>query len=374
MRLATFIDENVEAIVATAAEFARTFPAGARLDDAELRDDIALILDAIAKDLGTEQTEVNEIRKSHGQVLPLPGTADTAAQTHALLRAKGGFRIEQLVAEYRALRASVLRLWARDGIQLDADALGDMVRFGEAIDQAVAESTAHFVAEADRLRNVFLAVLGHDLRGPLNSILMTSELLTRVVADEPLREHTARLMRSGERMRRLLDDLLDYSRASLGVGINVKREAVDLSAALREEIDILRSSLPGHAILFEVDGGTHGSFDASRLREAVANLVHNAATYGDPHHPIVVRLKGNGETIAVSVENTGESLSEKELSDLFEPLARRNEESTKDTDRTHLGLGLFIVRAVALAHGGDVRAESAQGKMTFTLHLPRSAS
>ena len=374
MRLANFIDENVEAIVTAAAAFARTFPAGARLGDAELRDHIALILDAIAQDLRTDQTEANELRKSHGLIEASPRASATAAQTHALLRAKGGFSIEQLVAEYRALRASVLRLWARDGIQLDADALGDMVRFGEAIDQAVAESTAYFVAEADRLRNVFLAVLGHDLRGPLNSILMTSELLTRVVADEPLREHTSRLMRSGERMRRLLDDLLDYSRASLGVGINVKREAVDLSAALREEIDILRSALPGHAILFEVDGGTHGSFDASRLREAVSNLVHNAASYGDRDHPIVVRLSGNGETIAVSVENTGAALSEKELADLFEPLARGHGEATKAEDRTHLGLGLFIVRAVVLAHGGDIRAASAEGKTTFTLHLPRSAS
>jgi signal transduction histidine kinase len=373
MRLATFIEGNLEAIVADAAAFARTFPAGARLGDAELRDHIGLILEAIAKDLRTGQSEAVAIGNPHGRIDPLPGPTATAAQSHALLRAKSGFTIEQLMAEYRALRASVVRLWARDGITLDADALADIVRFGEAIDQAAAESTARFVAESDRLRNVFLAVLGHDLRGPLNAILMTSELLTRMLSDEPLREHTARLLRSGERMRRLLDDLLDYSRTSLGVGINVKREAVDLSAALHEEIDILRSALPGHAILFEIEGSTHGSFDASRLREAVSNLVSNAATYGDGSKPIVVRLSGSDAATRVSVENAGAALSARDLTDLFEPLARGRAEPAESLDRSHLGLGLFIVRAVALAHGGDIRAESAAGKTTFTLHLPRSA-
>jgi signal transduction histidine kinase len=370
MRLAKFIDENVDKIVTAAAAFARSFPAGARLDDAGLQNHIGLILDAIAKDLRTEQSAASEIRKAHGELEPPPEAAATAAQTHALLRAKGGFSIEQLMAEYRALRASVLRLWVNDGTQLDAHALADIVRFGEAIDQAVAESTAHFVAEADRLRNVFLAVLGHDLRGPLNAILMTSELLARVVSDEPLRDHTARLMRSGERMRRLLDDLLDYSRASLGVGINVKREAVDLSAALREEIDILRSALPSHAILFETEGATQGSFDASRLREAVSNLVSNAATYGERDHPIVVRLIGHDDVIRLSVENAGETLTQEELSDLFEPLARGREEPAASTAHTHLGLGLFIVRAVTRAHGGEVSTESANRKTRFTLHLP----
>jgi signal transduction histidine kinase len=174
-------------------------------------------------------------------------------------------------------------------------------------------------------------------------------------------------------MRRLLDDLLDYSRTSLGVGINVKREAVDLSAALHEEIDILRSALPGHAILFEIEGSTHGSFDASRLREAVSNLVSNAATYGDGGKPIVVRLSGSDAATRVSVENAGAALSARDLTDLFEPLARGRAEPAESLDRSHLGLGLFIVRAVALAHGGDIRAESAAGKTTFTLHLPRSA-
>ena len=224
VRLATFIEQNAEAVVSSAEEFCGTLlPAAGHLGSAALRDHLPKILDAIVKDLRQAQTPQEALRKSRGGAPLISDAPETAAQTHAMLRAQSGFDIGQMVSEYRALRASVLRLWQAQGSSLDAEFLVDIQRFNEAIDQALAESVSHFSAEAERWRNIFLAVLGHDLRGPLNAVLLTAELLSRIGSGEPTTEYTARLIRSGKRMKALLDSLLDYSRSSLGRGIAIQR-------------------------------------------------------------------------------------------------------------------------------------------------------
>src|SRR4030095_11995144 len=169
---------------------------------------------------------------------------ETGAHTHSLLRARAVFNIDQLVAEYRALRASVIRLWFDSGKAGGPQTRDDMVRFNEAIDQAVAESVAYFTAEMDRWRHVFLGVLGHDLRGPLNAILLTAEVLSKMTLAAPLEDHTVRLIRSGKRMKTLLDDLLDFSRGSLGIGLALHRTEVDLASVCTEEVELLRTALP----------------------------------------------------------------------------------------------------------------------------------
>ena len=137
MRLAAFIESNAEEIVSAAEDFCSTLqPAAGHLDSEALRDDLPKILDAIVKDLRTAQTPAEAQRKSLGQAPLAQDAPETAAQTHAMLRAKAGFEISQMVSEYRALRASVLRLWLSPGQVLDEESLGDMERFNEAIDQA----------------------------------------------------------------------------------------------------------------------------------------------------------------------------------------------------------------------------------------------
>ena len=121
---------------------------------------------------------------------------------------------------------------------------------------------AFHTTEVEHWRHLFLGVLGHDLRGPLNAILLTSHLLSRVSTEEPALRYATSLIRSGTRMKALLDDLLDYSRTSLGLGIAIHRVPVDLAAACGEELDLLRSALPGHSIDYRVEGGLQGDFDA----------------------------------------------------------------------------------------------------------------
>ena len=228
MRLADFIEQSTPAILAEWETYAASLvPAATGLDSAALRDHAAQILDAIAKDLRMPQTREQQQTKSIGGAIVRPGAPETAAQTHAVLRAGGGFTIRQLVGEYRALRASVLRLWG-DAHPNAPGALEDVGRFNEAIDQAIAESVDYFTREVDRWRALFLGVLGHDLRGPLNAVLLTSTLLSKLSAGTPTSEYAKRLIASGARMQQLLDDLLDYSRTSLDIGIPVSLRSASL--------------------------------------------------------------------------------------------------------------------------------------------------
>lgn len=374
MRLADFILGNTEDIVVAAEGFARTLqPAAAHMDSEALRDHMPMILSAVALDLRSPQTSQEQTAKSLG-LSPRPhGAPETAAQTHALLRAKAGFDIEQLVAEYRALRACVLRLWLASGSEPEATAADDIVRFNEAIDQAIAESVAFFTAEVDRWRHVFLGVLGHDLRGPLNAILLTTEMLSRMTGDAPLSKHTLRLIQSGRRMKSLLDDLLDFSRSSLGLGLVMRRTQTDLTQGCAEEIDILRTALPGCPIEFHVEGNCTGHFDVSRIREVLGNLVTNAAKYGDAGAPARVRLVGDLDAVRLSVENEGVPIPLEAMQDMFEPL-RRGSAQNDDGDRVSLGLGLFIVREIAKAHGGEIQARPTDRGTLFTLVLPHASS
>lgn len=206
MRLAEFIESNMEAILSEWELFARTLlPAAGGLDMGALRDHAEQILQTVARDLGTSQSLREQSAKSRGEAVRPAQDPETAAESHGLLRASGGFTLKQLVAEYRALRATVLRLWA-DAHVPGPHTIDDMTRFNEAIDQAVAESVDFFAHETERWRNVFLGVLGHDLRGPLNAILLTSQLLSKLNDGSPGDKLTARLINGGERMKRLLDD------------------------------------------------------------------------------------------------------------------------------------------------------------------------
>ena len=370
MRLADFIQANTESILAEWEAFARTLlPASGGLDVLALRDHAAQILLTVASDLRVTQSGAEQTAKSRGQAPRPPHSPETAAETHAVLRATGGFTMQQMVAEYRALRATVLRLWA-DAHEPGPDTLVDVGRFNEAIDQAVAESVDFFTRETERWRNVFLGVLGHDLRGPLNAILLTSQVISKLGDGTPISEVTSRLIRGGERMRQLLDDLLDYSRTSLQLGLPVAPASVDLAAACREEIELQRLAWPANAIELSTQGPTEGVWDASRLKQVLGNLIGNAAKYGDPGTPVKVVLAGAQDEVVLTVENTGPAIAGAGMDVLFEPL-RRGVHANPAVERTSLGLGLFIVRQIVHTHGGTVSVSSAAGKTAFKITLPK---
>ena len=299
----------------------------------------------------------------------MQGAPETAAQTHAVLRAVSGFDINQLVAEYRALRATVLRLWI-DTMSLEALDMEDVIRFNEAIDQAVAESVGHFHAYVERGRNLLLGMLGHDMRSPLNTIVLTASHLAALNAGEQVSQAAARLIRSGTSMQALLDDLVDFNRTKLGLGLEVTPSDIDLASVVADEVEQLRGAHPRQRIELEATGDTRGRWDGARLQQLLRNLVSNAIKYGSSNTPVRVTLRGEEDDVRLEVTNSGPPIDPSVLRQMFDPLKRGSAPSDGHYSRGGLGLGLFIVREIATAHGGAVEVRS-DGETTLTLRLPR---
>jgi signal transduction histidine kinase len=373
MRLAEFISDNTEAILTEWEAFATTLlPAASDLSSLALRDHAPQILAAIVKDIATAQTREQQAEKSKGRAPREVGAPETAAQTHAVLRARTGFDIEQLVAEYRALRASVLRLWL-DSEPAGGPGVEDLMRFNEAIDQAIAESVGHFHLEVEQSRNLFLGMLGHDMRTPLNAIVATAGYLAALNAGGQVSAAAERLIRSGGSMRALLDDLVDFNRSQLGLGINIAPTDIDLKEELADELEQLRRAHADRPLELNVAGDVTGRWDSRRLKQVLRNLVSNAIEYGYRDAPVRVTLAGAGSEVRLEVANHGPCIDPSVQAQLFNPLRRG---LTPDAAREHpdgLGLGLFIVRAIVTAHGGnvEVRSSGEQGGTTFAVMLPR---
>jgi signal transduction histidine kinase len=261
-------------------------------------------------------------------------------------------------------------MWA-DGFDERPASPREVTRFNEAIDEAIAESVSHYANEVERWRNIFLGVLGHDLRNPLTAIVLTAEMISRMAVDAPITIAAQRLIRNGEHMRELLDKLLVYNRAQMGAGFAVEKEDVDLAHACREEIEVLQASLPGMRIHFQAPESLRGLFDAGRIREVLSNLVVNAHKYGERGGEIRVELRDEGGGAELSVSNAGDPIDRETLDLMFEPL-RRGGASGGEWEHVSLGLGLFVAKEIVQGHGGNIRADSSDGTTTFKLHLPRT--
>jgi signal transduction histidine kinase len=371
MRLADFILRDMDAILVQWEAFAATrLPAAARMTPLALRDHAQQILEAVARDLSTPQTKEAQAEKSMGRAPTVPDAPETAAQTHAILRARSGFNINQLAAEYRALRASVLRLWM-DACQAEAPDLEDMIRFNEAIDQALAESIGFFSAQVDQSRNLLLGMIGHDMRSPLQTIQTTASYLVALNAGEKVSEAASCLILSGTRIKALLDDLVDFNRTRLGLGINIAPTNVDLASLFANELEQLRAAHPDRQLELETVGDTQGFWDGPRLQQLLDNLVLNAIKYGAPDAPVRVVVTGEETTVHFKVGNAGPPIEPSTLDRIFDPLTRGAAHERKHDADEGLGLGLYIAREIAKAHGGEIEARSDETETVFTVRLPR---
>lgn len=371
MRLADFILRDAEAILVQWEAFASAqLPAAASMKSLALREHAQQILEAVAKDIRSPQSDDERVEKSRGRAPQLIDAPETAAQMHAILRARSGFDINQMAAEYRALRASVLHLWAQAD-RPDSTDLQDTIRFNEAIDQALAESIAFFSAEVDQARNLFLGMLGHDMRNPLQVIQVTAAYLGRLNAGVDVSAAATRLVNSGARLKALLDDLLDFNRIKLGLGINIAPSAFDLADVLADELQQIRVAHPGRQIELELTGDMRGVWDANRLHQLLCNLVLNALTYGALDAPVRVVVAGMQSEVVIAVKNRGPMIERSTLHQIFDPLTRGPENQDGPGPHGSLGLGLYICRGIVTAHGGDISAQSDETETVFIVRLPR---
>jgi signal transduction histidine kinase len=364
MSLSTFIGGHHEEIISEFALFARTLmPPGADMTEAELRDHAEEILTAVVHDLSTAQTSDEQYRKSHGR-----GSANAmraSAKLHADHRIQHGFAFRSVLAEFRALRAAVLRLYAESG----ASDLTDVLRFNEAIDEALTESMDRFAVQTDQFRDQFIGVLSHDLRTPLGAITAGAALLA-LPEDNPQRRSSVvtRMMNSAQRMERMIADLLDVTRARLGGSMPLNRRPVDLQQVCDEAMVEIRAGHPDAVARLETDGDLRGEWDPDRLAQVVSNLVGNAIQHG-AGTPVTLTAHGHGDTVTLAVHNGGAPIPPDVLPVVFEPLVRGSGESAGHS----IGLGLFIARAIVSAHGGDIQvSSSADAGTTFTVTLPKA--
>jgi signal transduction histidine kinase len=374
VRLSDFILENMEPILQAWEDFARSIePPALTMDDTELRDHAKLMLGAIAADLKTPQSRREQSEKSKGN--GPRGKCDTAAETHAEARLLSGYNVEQLVSEYRALRSSVLHQWASLGHTAQGTDMEDVMRFNEAIDQALAESIARYALLIRQSENMFLAILGHDLRNPLGTVI-TGATFIMGGTDVPSKYVLAatRIFNSGRRMSKLIADLIDFTRTHLGSGIPIKPKAMNLAEVCMNVVDELRTSHPERIIDFNgvPREDVYGDYD--RLAQVLSNLIGNALQYGVRHEAIVVRLSSTDDEVSIAVNNKGPVIPAKKLASVFDPLVRLSASTDLDEMReTSLGLGMYIAREIVSAHKGGITVESSETDgTTFRVTMPRN--
>jgi signal transduction histidine kinase len=366
-RLSRFIRENKEEILSAWEEFARRLPSANSMDVATLRDHAGSMLEVVASDLETPQSEEERADKALGSVAPGAEPAQSPAGKHGVGRATSGFSAEEMVAEFRALRASVIARWREHHQQAGPDELEEIVRFNEAIDQAIAESVTEYARQVEATRDRFLAVLGHDLRTPLGAVRTSSQfLLESTELTDEQRTLITGMERSGGRMTDLVTDLLDLALTRFGEGIPIKRAAFDAGALVRDVVAEVNASKPDCRIDIETSGNLTGRWDRARLGQALINLVGNAVQHGKRGGAIRVGVHGEPDSVRIAVSNEGPAIPAERLSGLFDAM------KGSSSDRRHLGLGLYIVDKIVESHGGsiDVQSSDTDGT-TFTIALPR---
>lgn len=374
-RLPAFISENVAAIVGEWEMFARTLtPASEGMTSHALRDHILQMLDFIAKDMVSSQTPQEQTRKSKGEK-GRPSDA-TASETHAALRLAGGFDIEQMVSEYRALRASVLKLWGRTRPSMDAEDLESLMRFNESVDQVVAECVRYYTREIAYSKDVVAGILGHDIRDPLRAVTLSTQLLL----------HTANLterqvsiaqgaLESAARVGALVDTLLDITRSRFGGGALVICSRMDAGFVARQVIEELQAAHPARTIELDTSGDLGCEWDKARIAQVFSNLLDNAIRHGFKDTPVWVSVKGTAGAIRMEVNNDGPRIASGRMDTIFDPLGRAGAAPADRPARKNLGLGLFVTREIVRAHGGDIRVSSSEKDGTvFTVLIPRHKS
>jgi len=372
MTLSDFIQANLAGIVDDWTEYARTVSSGrAGLSESQLRNSIRDLLGRIAADMRERQTPEQQRAKSQGDRAPSESGFNEAAHEHADDRLSHGFDINDVVAEYRALRASVLRRWQQDP-QSHALALQEMTRFNEAIDQMLAESVRQHAQKTERMRDLFAGVLAHDLRSPLSAILASAETLLH---DDGLSSRSVRavafIQRGAMRVQQMIDDLLVFTRTRLGDFLPTTFSPQDMGRLCSDAIDEVCASYPEAQIDLRLAGELRGTWDGSRIGQLLVNLLANAVRYGSGR--VTLEAAGRDGQMTIAVSNEGNPIPPSAFPTLFDPLTRANQPDHSGS-AAGIGLGLYICRCIVQAHRGTIDVQSSEHGTTFTVRIPCSVA
>jgi signal transduction histidine kinase len=223
--------------------------------------------------------------------------------------------------------------------------------------------------ETLRFNEMFTAMLGHDLRGPLSAIVMDAILLERRAGDDNTKKSAVRTLKSAKRMSRMIAEMLDLARGRLAGGIPIRRQPIDLRVLVDQIIAEHRTVVPNRAITLTFKGEVDGDWDADRCGQLIANLLDNATRHGKADGPIECVVDGlEPARVTITVSNEGRIASDL-LPHIFDPFRKREGHRNKGEG---LGLGLYIVEQIAVAHRGNVAVASGENDRTvFRVDLPR---
>jgi signal transduction histidine kinase len=368
-RLSEFIRDRIEIILQEWESFARTIePPALTMDDHALRDHAHQMLMTIADDLESPQTECQRAAKSKGDATRHETVS--AAEIHAEARLLSGYTVVQLVSEYRALRSAVLALWAKEAKDFQPSHLAEMTRFNEAVDQALAESVERYELLVKRAQDMFLAILGHDLRNPLGSVMSGSAFIMQDANVPPkCAEIAGRMLKSSKRMSGLVNDLIDFTQAKLGPGMPIQPLPNDLVKVCEQVVEEIRIYHPSRKVFLQAPTKLDAVLDGGRVAQMLSNIVGNAIQHGNAETAVVVSVSKDTDAARISINNKGAPIPAEKIDAVFDPLVRM---ATTGTEvRGSLGLGLFVAKAIATAHGGDllVSSDEVEGT-TFTAVIP----
>lgn len=370
MKLADYIETHLDSLVDDWAEFASQIGLdGAPLTNRELQDSARMMLTRIAADMRTPQSEAARKAKSRGEDADPLGAVTDAAQVHADDRLSQGFKLNDLVAEFRALRATVLRRWAEHADPSMAP-FNDVIRFNESIDQTLSDSIRQYSMQVEAIRDRFAGVLAHDLRAPLGAITNSAEFL--LLGDDLTASRmkaAANVQRSAARMKRMIDDLLDYTRTRLGDALPVTLAQQDIGRLCLFAADEVGAAYPQARIDVSLHGNLDGCWDGDRISQLMGNLLVNAIQHGTGD--IHVAVSGLDQEVALTVCNEGGPIRKEAMPTLFDPLTRTYSPPEKRGTAAGIGLGLYICKRIAQAHHGEIDVASTDVATTFTVTLPR---
>lgn len=221
-----------------------------------------------------------------------------------------------------------------------------------------------------RFREEFIGIVGHDLRTPLSAIVAGAHVLSL----DPQAAHdmttTGRILSSANRMARMIDDLLDFTRGRIGGGIPIQRRLVSTREVCQRVIDELGASHPGRVITLASTGDDRAELDPDRIAQMVSNLVANALRYSPPESVVGVEIAGSAHDVTLRITNAGTPITSSDLAGIFEPFRRGRAQASNTGEG--LGLGLYIVERIARAHDGAVSvSSSAEDGTGFTVRLPK---
>ncbi|WP_186135129.1 sensor histidine kinase [Burkholderia gladioli] len=370
MTLADFIEADLPGLLHDWTEYARSLSDKDRhLSDTQLQNDGAALLHAIVADMRGFQSADFRENKSLGE-RDSGAQFNLLAERHANARVSQGFSIVDVAAEFRALRAAVLRRWERR-CEVDPETLQEMIRFNEAIDQALSESIRGYSIQVEQGRDLFVGMVSHDLRSPLNAITTSLYLLTNDPALPARNRSVAAIAeRATVKMKRLLDDLLTFTRTRLHDDLPLQRQVASLQDICTVATDEVRAAFPQAVIDLQFGDDLTGWWDPDRIAQMVVNLLANAARYG--RGSITVQVQPAGDQISLSVFNEGDPIPDDRLPTLFEPLSR-SDTPDRSGAAAGMGLGLYICRCISSAHGGTIDVTSSPAGPTFIVTLPRSS-